>query len=233
MKRSAKKTVKKRAAPAKRTDIRPAAKKTTSHKKSAPAARRPAPRPVAKKKPAAKKTAAVKKTAVRVTPVKPAPRPTPVAAAKPAAPRAVKLSAKDLEGYRQKLLALRDRLVDEINFLSGENLNNSQRDSSGDLSNYGIHMADQGTDNFDREFALSIVSNGHDALYEIDAALQRIKEGTYGTCEMTGQPIEKARLEVLPYARFSLAAQSEMERRQRRGGRMQSSSIQTLGGENG
>lgn len=122
------------------------------------------------------------------------------------------LTAKELEQFRKMLLSLRDRIVDEISFLTGENLNNSQRDASGDLSNYSLHMADQGTDNFEREFALSLVSTEHDVIYEIDEALHRIENGTYGICEMTGEPIEIARLKVLPYARFSVAAQSQMEK---------------------
>lgn len=114
--------------------------------------------------------------------------------------------------YKDLLHKLRDRVVDEITFLAGDNLNRSQRDSSGDLSSYSFHMADQGTDNFDREFALNRVSSEQDVLYEIDEALQRIEQGTYGICEMTGQPIEKERLQAMPYTRYCLAAQAEMEK---------------------
>jgi len=113
-------------------------------------------------------------------------------------------------------LNLKDRIVDGINFLAGENLNHSQREASGDLSSYGIHMADQGTDNFDREFALNMVSNEQDLLYEINEALHRIDTGTYGICEMTGQPIEIERLRAVPYTRYCLAAQTEMERGRKR-----------------
>jgi DnaK suppressor protein len=122
------------------------------------------------------------------------------------------LSAKELAEFRQLLLTLRDQVVDGIAFLSGDNLNRSARDASGDLSSYSLHMADQGTDNFDREFALNLVSSEQDILYEIDEAIRRVDAGTYGTCEMTGEPIERARLKVIPYARFSVTAQSEMER---------------------
>lgn len=114
------------------------------------------------------------------------------------------------------LLNLKDRIVDGINFLASENLNSSQRETTGDLSNYGIHMADQGTDNFDREFALNMVSNEQDLLYEIEEALHRIDAGTYGICEMTGQPIEIERLRAVPYTRYCLAAQAEMERGRKR-----------------
>lgn len=123
-----------------------------------------------------------------------------------------KLSAKELREFRQMLLNLRDQVVDGISFLSGDNLNRSQRDASGDLSGYSLHMADQGTDNYDREFALNLVSSEQDILYEIDEAIRRIDTGKYGICEMTGDQIERARLKALPHARFSVSAQSEMER---------------------
>lgn len=118
--------------------------------------------------------------------------------------------------FRQMLLNLRDRIVDGISFLAGDNLNKSQRDASGDLSNHAVHMADQGTDNFDREFALSLVSNEQEVLYEIDEALHRIDAGTYGICEMTGRPIEIERLKVLPYARYCREAQEQLERNRKR-----------------
>lgn len=119
---------------------------------------------------------------------------------------------KEIEFFRQLLLNTRDRMVDDISFLVGDNLNRSARDAAGDLSHYSIHMADQGTDNFDREFALNLASSDQDLLYEIDEALARIENKTYGMCEMTGQPIEKERLKVIPQTRYCVAAQSEMER---------------------
>ncbi|MCX7818929.1 MAG: TraR/DksA C4-type zinc finger protein [Kiritimatiellae bacterium] len=152
-------------------------------------------------------------------PSRSAPRPTPPATEP--APATTKLSRsplsrKDLEMFRQMLLNLRDRIVDGISFLAGDNLNKSQRDASGDLSNHAVHMADQGTDNFDREFALSLVSNEQEILYEIDEALHRIDAGTYGICELTGRPIEIERLKVLPYARYCREAQEQLERNRKR-----------------
>ncbi len=122
------------------------------------------------------------------------------------------LTVKELREFKQLLLNLRDRIVDEISFLAGDNLNRSQRDASGDLSSYSFHMADQGTDNFDRELALNLVSSEKDIIYEIDEALERIEMKTYGICEMTEEPIEKERLKVLPHVRLSVKAQSEIER---------------------
>ena len=117
-----------------------------------------------------------------------------------------------MQVYKDLLLKLRDRIVDEINFLANDNLNRSQRESSGDLSSYSFHMADQGTDNFDREFAANLLSSEQDVLYEIDEALRRIDQGSYGVCEMSGKPIEKERLKVLPFARHCVSVQSDLER---------------------
>jgi RNA polymerase-binding transcription factor DksA len=103
-------------------------------------------------------------------------------------------------------------VVDEIQFLAGDNLNRSPRESSGDLSSYSFHMADQGTDNFDREFALNLVSSEQDALYEIDDALRRIEMGTYGVCENCNKAIEKARLAALPFAKLCIGCKSESEK---------------------
>jgi RNA polymerase-binding transcription factor DksA len=198
---------------------------------------RSAPRPVVKQgvkhalksepaKKSAPQSAPLKKPAPR--PAHPSKQPVPMKAvagkppvkknlpARPATPVKVSMTRKELEDFRKRLLTMRDSIVDEISFLAGENLNKSQREASGDLSNYGMHMADQGTDNFDREFALNLVSNEQNVLYEIDEALQRIENRTFGLCEQTGLPIEKERLKVLPYTRLSLVAQEELERKNKR-----------------
>ena len=72
-------------------------------------------------------------------------------------------------------------------------------------------MADAGTDTFDRDFALGMLSSEQDALYEIDEALNRIRDGTYGICELTGKPIESRRLEAIPWTRFNAAAEKQLE----------------------
>jgi RNA polymerase-binding transcription factor DksA len=77
---------------------------------------------------------------------------------------------------------------------------------------FSTHMADAGTDTFDRDFALGMLSSEQDALYEIDEALNRIRDGTYGKCELTGKPIEAPRLEAIPWTRFSAAAEKQLER---------------------
>jgi DnaK suppressor protein len=78
-------------------------------------------------------------------------------------------------------------------------------------SAFSLHMADAGTDEFDRDFALSLMSSEQDALFEIEHALTRIRNGTYGVCEITGEQIEAERLLAVPWARFSANAQRELE----------------------
>ena len=123
------------------------------------------------------------------------------------------LTAAEIKKFHASLLNLRDRIIDEISFLSKDNLNKSSKEASGDLSSYSLHMADQGTDNFDREFAASLLNTEHDVLYEIDEAVRRIEQGTYGICEISGQPVERERLKVLPFARYCVAVQSDIEKK--------------------
>mgnify|MGYP001578405248 CR=1 FL=1 len=115
---------------------------------------------------------------------------------------------------KKKLLELRDRLLEGIDAVERDHLRKLPSDSSGELSHYGTHMADAGSDSYDRDFALSILSQEQDALYEIDEALKRLDDGRYGTCEMSNKPIPKARLEAIPFARFSVECQAQVERNQ-------------------
>lgn len=118
--------------------------------------------------------------------------------------------------YYRLLIDLRSQLTDGITLHSEETLKRSTKEDAGDLSSYGQHMADAGTDTFDRDFALSLVSSEQEALTEIDAAIKRIKEGTYGVCEITGKPIAKERLSAVPFTRYSADAQKEIERNRMR-----------------
>ncbi len=130
--------------------------------------------------------------------------------------RRAALLAKAAKGpygrYVKLLLNLRDRLLDDIEFHASDNLKRTQKDASSDLSAYSFHMADAGTDNFDREFALSMVSNEQELLYEINDALKRLENGAYGSCEVSGKPIPKARLNAIPWARCTVECQTEMEK---------------------
>jgi DnaK suppressor protein len=114
--------------------------------------------------------------------------------------------------YHKLLIDLRARLSEGIERHSEETLKRSAKDDAGDLSSYGQHMADAGTDTFDRDFALSLVSNEQEALSEIEAAIKRIRDGTYGICEITAKPISKERLLAVPFTRYSAEAQKQIER---------------------
>ena len=114
--------------------------------------------------------------------------------------------------FYKLLIDLRNHLTAGITLHSEETLKRSSKEDSGDLSSYGQHMADAGTDTFDRDFALSLVSSEQEALSEIDAAIKRIHDGSYGTCEITQKPISKDRLLAVPFTRYSAEAQKDIER---------------------
>jgi RNA polymerase-binding transcription factor DksA len=86
------------------------------------------------------------------------------------------------------------------------------RAEGSEASAFGMHQADAGSDAYDRDFALSLLSQEQDALYEIEEALKRIELGTYGVCEMSGKPIAHARLEALPFARLTVECQAQLEK---------------------
>lgn len=134
--------------------------------------------------------------------------------------------------YYKLLLDLRTSLTEGIERHSEETLKRSAKDDAGDLSAYGQHMADAGTDTFDRDFALSMVASEQEALSEIDAAIKRIHDGTYGVCEITQKPIAKERLLAVPFTRYSAEAQKDLERNRHRS-RTQAGLFGELGEEGG
>src|ERR1041385_7395387 len=115
----------------------------------------------------------------------------------------VKITA-EWQVFYDRLLELRDQLQRQMSGLAKE--------SAQELAGYSLHMADSGTDNFDRDFALSLLSSDQDALYEIEEAIKRIEKDTYGVCELTGKPIPRARLDAIPWTRFTVEAQAQLER---------------------
>ncbi len=115
-----------------------------------------------------------------------------------------------VRGQKEKLLQLRDAMVDSMAGVAQDTLR--ARAEGSEASAFGMHQADAGSDAYDRDFALSLLSQEQDALYEIDQALKRIELGTYGTCEMSGKPIPRARLEAIPFARFTVECQSQLEK---------------------
>jgi RNA polymerase-binding transcription factor DksA len=121
-----------------------------------------------------------------------------------------------LRRYYRILVELRNHVLESLGQHSEETLKRSAKEDAGDLSGYGQHMADAGTDTFDRDFALSLVSSEQEALSEVEAAIARIHAGTYGICELTGKAITRDRLLAVPFTRYSADAQKELEKNKHR-----------------
>ncbi|TVQ61060.1 MAG: TraR/DksA family transcriptional regulator [Phycisphaerales bacterium] len=120
------------------------------------------------------------------------------------------LSKKDLEEYKQLLVHKRGEIVGDVSAMETEALTGG---GSGSLSNLPQHMADQGSDTYDQSLSLDLAASQRKLLKEIDAALERIDNGTYGVCEMMGVPIGKARLNAKPWAKYCIEAARQMEMR--------------------
>ena len=115
-----------------------------------------------------------------------------------------------LRKQKQRLLALRDAMLDSMNGVAQDNLR--ARAEGSEASAFGMHQADAGSDAYDRDFALNLLSQEQDALYEIDEGIKRIELGTFGTCEMSAKPINHERLEAIPFTRYTVECQSQLER---------------------
>jgi len=118
-----------------------------------------------------------------------------------------------LKKQKSRLLNLRDALLDSMQGVARDNLRS--RAEGSEASAFGLHQADAGSDAYDRDFALSLLSQEQDALYEIEEALKRVEFGTYGVCEMSGKNIPHARLEAMPFARYTVECQAQLEKQNR------------------
>lgn len=128
------------------------------------------------------------------------------------------LSAAEIARFKEMLVQKRGEILQNVSEIEDETLRQSRADASGDLSSMPIHMADLGTDNYQQEFSLGLIDSERRLITEIDDALQRIENGTYGICEGTGLPISKARLEAQPWARYSVEYARKLEQGQVREG---------------
>jgi RNA polymerase-binding transcription factor DksA len=175
---------------------------------------------LAKPLPVAKKVAAVKpRSSVVDFPAPPAPvRPPfvpPKASAKPTDGPVTPgsngtHSASFVQKQRQRLLDLRDDLVDAVSGMARDTIRNAPEGS--EASGSGQHQGDAGSDAYDRDFALSVLAKEQDALYEIEQALYRIKTGSYGICEISSRKIPQLRLEAIPFARLTVECQGQWEK---------------------
>lgn len=172
------------------------AKKTTRTSKKAA---KPSPKAATAKKSSTVKSASKKTTKKKAIAKVPEPKP-----ARKVKPKPIKtpFSRKELNQFRQQLLGLRDTMTGQISALKNESLN--RRDK--------VITEEDGTEAFDRDFALNLASSEQDAVFEIDEALRRIEQRTFGICEISGQPINRERLDAIPYARLSVRAQEQREK---------------------
>jgi len=131
----------------------------------------------------------------------------------PAAVPRLKLNKKFLDLQNKRLLDLRDHILDQMQGVAHDSLRS--RPEGSEASAFGMHQADAGSDAYEKDFALSLLSQEQDALYEIEEALKRVEEGTYGVCEMSNQPIPLERLEAIPFARLTVECQSKFEKENR------------------
>jgi len=197
------------AATKKTTSKKAASKKVTD--KKFPAKKKAASKKVTDKNPPAKKKAATKKgkkiaatsaaAILGLNSSKKAAKKTPTKVKTPTSKIRIKAEWKK---YYDILQDLRGRLTHQMDDL--------KKESAEEMSSYSMHMADSGTDNFDRDSALSLLSSDQDAVYEIDEALKRIEKKTYGVCELTGKNISKTRLTAVPWARYTVEAQAQLEK---------------------
>ena len=213
----------KKATPPAKTEA-PAKAAAEKKAKPAPAAKAPVveakPEPQPKPAAPAKKAAAVKpRSSVVDYPAPPAPVKPPFVPPKAAAAPSGEAVAPGSNGshspafvqkQRQRLLDLRDDLVDAVSGMARDTIRNAPEGS--EASGSGQHQGDAGSDAYDRDFALSVLAKEQDALYEIEQALRRIQSGSYGICEMSARKIPQARLEAIPFARLTVECQAQWEK---------------------
>jgi RNA polymerase-binding protein DksA len=200
-----------------------APKKSPPRKAAKAAASKPAPKKFAEKAAKSVKSVAAQRSApaaiiargesrrIAATPEPPRPPAIPIPVPTNGKPRKNQagISPKELEHFRDLLLAKRREIVGDMSQMEREALRSA---GGSNLSNLPLHMADMGTDNYEQEFTLGLVEKDRNLLREINTALAKIMDGSYGICEGTGKPISKVRLEAQPWARFSIEHARKMEK---------------------
>lgn len=124
-----------------------------------------------------------------------------------------KFSKSDLKDFKKIVLKKKEELLNDLKHISDDTLRKSQKEASGDISGYTYHMADVATDNYDREFSLGLASSERKSLYELDDALKRIEEGTFGICDDCQASITRVRLKAVPSARLCIKCQQKKEKK--------------------
>jgi DnaK suppressor protein len=119
----------------------------------------------------------------------------------------------DLAAFKKLILKKKEDIIEHIREISEETVKKSQKDASGDISSYTYHMADVATDNYDREFSMGRVSEDREFLFELDDALKRIEDGSFGICEDCGALVSKTRLKAVPSARLCIKCQEKKDKK--------------------
>ena len=122
------------------------------------------------------------------------------------------MDKQQLKQFKQMLLQERAKFAGEIKSIARD-ASKTPREASGDLSSYTIHMADMSADAYDRELAMNIAESSQEVLYQIDEAIKRIDDGTYGLCQTCQKPIGISRLKVVPYTSMCIECQRDKERK--------------------
>jgi len=119
----------------------------------------------------------------------------------------------ELAAFKKLILKKKEDIIEHIREISEETVKKSQKDASGDISSYTYHMADVATDNYDREFSMGRVSEDREFLFELDDALKRIEDGSFGICEDCGALVSKTRLKAVPSARLCIKCQEKKDKK--------------------
>ena len=122
-----------------------------------------------------------------------------------------KMSKEDLAYFKNLLLEKRKEVVKNLEYLKSVIMESTTKEATGDHSSYSFHMADQGTDAMEREKAFMFAARDEKYLKQIDEALERVDNGTYGICRITGKLIGKERLEAVPTTTISVEAKKAQE----------------------
>lgn len=126
------------------------------------------------------------------------------------------MNKQELKIYKEKLLNIKNTVQGNIQQLGRDTLKKTQKEASGDLSSYTLHMADMASDSYERDFAFDLVNNEQELIYKIDESLRRMDEGEYGKCQVCGKKISKARLNIVPYATLCVPCQQKEEKVKKR-----------------
>jgi len=128
------------------------------------------------------------------------------------------LTKKQLEHFKGRLLAEKHKVLEEMGELQQDNLKQSISDSAGENSRYSYHLGDVASISYGREFSMGLAERQQKYLEQIDDALARIEDGSYGICKVTGDPIDIERLEEVLVAKYSVKGKEILERRKRQQG---------------